>query len=54
MDIFTILLIALLPTAILVYYIYHKDKKSLEPTGQLVKAFLWGILSAPLSFCMLT
>ena len=53
MDIFTILLIALLPIAILVYYIYHKDKKSPEPTGQLVKAFLFGILSAPLSFCML-
>ena len=30
------------------------DKKSPEPTGQLVKAFLWGILSVPLSFCIST
>lgn len=52
MDIFTILLIALLPIAILVYYINHKDRKSPEPTGQLVKAFFYGILSIPLSFCM--
>lgn len=49
---YLILLTALLPIAIHVYYIYHKDKKSPEPTGQLVKAFLFGILSVPLSFCM--
>lgn len=49
---YLILLTALLPIAILMYYIYHKDKKSPEPTGQLVKAFLWGILSVPLSFCI--
>lgn len=54
METITILLIALLSVVILVYYIYHEDKRSPEPTGQLVKAFLWGILSAPLSFCMLT
>lgn len=47
-----ILLTALLPIAILVYYIYHKDEKSPEPTGQLVKAFLFGILSVPVSFCL--
>ena len=47
-----ILLTALLPIAILVYYIYHKDKKSPEPTGQLIKAFLFGILSVPVSFCL--
>ena len=47
---FLILLIALLPVAILVFYIYHKDKNFPEPTSQLVKAFLWGVLSAPLSF----
>jgi RsiW-degrading membrane proteinase PrsW (M82 family) len=52
MDIFVILLTALLPIAILVYYIYHKDRKSPEPTGQLVKAFFYGILSIPLSFCI--
>lgn len=52
MNNYTILLTALLPVIILVYYIYHKDKKSPEPTGQLVKAFLWGILSVPLSLCI--
>lgn len=52
MNNYIILLTALLPIAILVYYIYHKDKKSPEPTGQLVKAFFYGILSIPLSFCI--
>ncbi len=52
METIIILLIALLPIAILVYYIYHKDKKSPEPTGQLIKAFLFGVLSAPLSFVL--
>lgn len=52
MDTYIILVTALLPIIVLGYYIYHKDKKSPEPTGQLVKAFLFGILSAPLSFCM--
>ena len=52
METIIILLTALLPIVILVYYIYHKDKKSPEPTGQLVKAFLFGILSIPLSFCL--
>ncbi len=52
METIIILLIALLPIAILLYYIYHKDKKMPEPTGQLVKAFFYGILSIPLSFCM--
>ena len=49
---YLILLTALLPIAILVYYIYHKDKNSPEPTGQLVKAFFYGILSVPLSLCI--
>ena len=54
MNNYIILLTALLPVVILLYYIYHKDKKSPEPTGQLVKAFLFGTLSAPLSLCMST
>ena len=45
-----ILLTALLPVAILVFYIYRKDKNLPEPTGQLVKAFFYGVISAPLSF----
>ena len=52
METIIILLTALLPIAILVYYIYHKDKKSPEPTGQLVKAFFYGVLSIPLSLCI--
>ena len=47
-----ILFTALLPVAILVFYIYHKDKNKPEPTGLLVKAFLLGILSIPLSLCI--
>lgn len=49
---YTISLTALLPIAILVFYIYHKDKNSPEPIGQLVKAFFYGILSVPLSLCI--
>ena len=49
---YTISLTALLPIAILVFYIYHKDKSSPEPTGQLIKAFFIGILSVPLSLCI--
>lgn len=52
MDIYIILVTALLPIIVLGYYIYHKDKKSPEPTEQLVKAFLFGILSVPVSFCI--
>lgn len=50
--VYTILLTALLPIAILVYYIYHKDKRLPEPTGQLVKAFIYGVISVFVSFCI--
>ena len=46
---YIILFTALLPVAILAFYIYRKDKDAPEPTGQLVKAFFFGVLSAPLS-----
>lgn len=49
---YTIFLTAILPIAILVFYIYHKDKSSPEPTGQLIKASFLGILSVPLSLCI--
>lgn len=49
---YQILIAALLPVAILLLYIYRKDKNSPEPTSQLVKAFLMGILSIPLSLCL--
>ncbi len=52
METFKILFTALLPIAVLMFYIYYKDRKSPEPVGQLVKAFFFGILSAPLSICI--
>lgn len=52
MNSFSIIATALLPIAILAFYIYRKDKKSPEPTSQLVKAFIYGVLSIPLSFCI--
>lgn len=42
---FTIIVVALLPVAILVFYIYYKDRRSPEPAWQLVRAFLYGVLS---------
>lgn len=47
-----IILIALLPVAILLFYIYRKDKLCPEPPRQLVKAFLFGVLSCFASFCL--
>ena len=52
MSEYPILITALLPIAILAFYIYHKDKASPEPIGQLIKAFLFGVLSVPLSLCI--
>ena len=52
MTIYMILLTALLPIAILLFYIYRKDKNSPEPVKAIAKAFLLGILSIPLSFCL--
>lgn len=49
---FWIILSALLPVAILLFYIFRKDRQSPEPAGQLFKAFGWGLLSVPLSLCM--
>ena len=54
MSSISIIITALLPIAILALYIYRKDKKSPEPIGQLVKAFIYGVLSIPLSLCIST
>ena len=43
---------ALLPAFIALYIIYRKDKNNPEPTGQLVKALFYGVLSAPLSMLL--
>lgn len=47
--IFIVLITALLPIAILLVAIYLKDKASPEPAGQLVKAFVFGVISAGLA-----
>lgn len=44
-----IIFTALLPVAILIWHICRKDRLSPEPTGQLVKAFAFGLLSLPAS-----
>ncbi|MBR5780790.1 MAG: PrsW family intramembrane metalloprotease [Bacteroidales bacterium] len=46
----TLLITALLPVLILLLYIYRKDKMQPEPIGQIVRAFLLGLLTVPLSF----
>lgn len=47
-----LLLTALLPIAVLLFYIWCKDKDKPEPTGQLIKAFFFGVLSIFVSFCI--
>lgn len=44
-----IILAALAPVIVLFFYIYRKDKINPEPTGQLIKAFFYGCLSALVS-----
>ena len=50
----SILITALLPVAILLVAIYLKDKASPEPAGQLVKAFVFGVISAGLAIVLST
>jgi len=47
-----ILLAALTPILILLFYIYRKDKNQPEPPKEMLKAFFCGVLSAFLSFCI--
>lgn len=47
-----VLLTALLPIAVLAFYIYNKDKEKPEPTGFLLKAFFFGVLSVFVSLCI--
>lgn len=51
---FIVLITALLPVAILLIAIYHKDKAAPEPAGQLVKAFVFGVISAGLAIVLST
>lgn len=43
---FLILLLAVLPAIVLITYIYIVDKKQREPISQILKGFLFGIVSA--------
>lgn len=47
-----VLLTALLPIAVLAFYINNKDKEKPEPTGLLLKAFFFGVLSVFVSLCI--
>jgi RsiW-degrading membrane proteinase PrsW (M82 family) len=44
-----ILLAALAPILILLFYIYRKDKNQPEPAKEMIKAFFYGVASALLS-----
>jgi RsiW-degrading membrane proteinase PrsW (M82 family) len=46
------LLSALIPAIALLGYIYWRDRKSPEPVKQLLKATAWGVLSIPLTLCI--
>ena len=50
MQIILILISALTPVAVLLFYIFRKDKVQSEPTKWLLKAFGFGVLSMFLSF----
>lgn len=49
MQLIQILLAAIAPAAVLICYIYRRDKYQKEPVKELLKAFGLGILSAPLA-----
>lgn len=52
MTFYFVILAALAPVAWLLWTIYRKDSAQPEPTRWLVKAFLYGVLSAFLSFAI--
>lgn len=49
MTYFYLLLAALTPVALLLWYIYRKDSVQPEPTGWLLQAFIYGVASAYVS-----
>lgn len=52
MDLTFIIIAAVLPALVLIYFIYRKDRYEKEPAAQLVKGFGFGALSAMASFCI--
>lgn len=53
MELLFLLIAALAPATVLLWYIYNKDKKQPEPTNWLLKAFGYGILSVLLSLIII-
>ncbi len=49
---YLVFIAAILPVAILLYYIYKKDCKAPEPKKELTKAFFLGVFSVFLSLCI--
>lgn len=49
MQLLLVLLAALAPVAVALWYIFKKDSAQPEPTRWLIMAFAYGVLSAPLS-----
>lgn len=47
-----LLLLAILPAFVLIFYVAYRDRMHPEPRGQLIKAFLKGLLSAPLAIIL--
>lgn len=54
MELILLILAALAPAAVLIYYIYRRDKYQKEPVKELLKAFGLGILSIPVSLFIST
>lgn len=53
MELLLLLIAALAPVGVLLWYINNKDKNQPEPTGWLVKAFGYGVVSILLTFVIL-
>lgn len=51
MEVFLVILSALAPVAVLLFYIFRKDSAQPEPAKWLLKAFFFGVLSVFLSLC---
>lgn len=48
----TVIIAAILPAVILIFYIFRQDSLKPEPKVELLKAFAFGVLSVPLSLCI--
>ena len=46
MELILLILAAVIPAGVLLYFIYRKDKYKQEPVGQLLKGFGYGLVSA--------